>query len=369
MKPKYYLFIFVLALFAMMLSGCAGRASLSNSWPGLATDGENAYLAVGQYVYAIRLSDGSEIWRYPDKANNNLKFFGRPVITPEGMVVVGSAGSDNRLVALDPERIDVETNSPEEAWIFTSAGNGWIAPPLLFDDRLFAPNTDGKLYVLDLQDGLATKVPVKIVELGDGVWAQPGTNGELIFITSVGHHLFALDAETYEFAWPAIDLGGTAPGSPLIGSDNTLYVGSFSAEMMRIDIISGTSESFFQTQNWVWGAPVTDGNAIYFGDLDGFFYAVDAETGELSWSIQPDGPIVGSPLMMPENIVFTTESGSVYAVTDDGKIAWQREVGGKIYTAPVSGSDRIVVAPYQADFVLAVLDQNGNQVWSFTPEN
>jgi outer membrane protein assembly factor BamB len=124
------------------------------------------------------------------------------------------------------------------------------------------------------------------------------------------------------------------------------------------------------TQGWVWSGPVTDGQNIYFGDLEGHLFAVDAASGSQVWSIQPDGPVVGSPLVTLENIIFATESGTVYAVNSEGQIVWQREVGGQIYTSPVAGTDRIIVAPMQADFSLAVLDTaNGNQAWTFTPEN
>ena len=114
---------------------------------------------------------------------------------------------------------------------------------------------------------------------------------------------------------------------------------------------------------------MSDGQNIYFGDLEGNLFAVDAASGNQAWSIQPDGPVVGSPLVMADNIVFVTESGSVYAVDSEGKIVWQRDVGGQIYTDPVAGTDQILVAPLQAEFSLAVLDTNGNQVWTFTPEN
>jgi outer membrane protein assembly factor BamB len=79
--------------------------------------------------------------------------------------------------------------------------------------------------------------------------------------------------------------------------------------------------------------------------------------------------VVGSPLIASENIVFATESGSVYAVDTEGRIVWQRQVGGQIYTSPVASTDQIIVAPMQAEFSLAVLDANGNQAWTFQPEN
>jgi outer membrane protein assembly factor BamB len=87
------------------------------------------------------------------------------------------------------------------------------------------------------------------------------------------------------------------------------------------------------------------------------------------WSIQPDGPIVGSALVMTDFIVFATESGSVYAVDRDGNIRWSESVGGKIYTTPIAGPDRIVVAPTETDYKLVILDTNGNQINTYEPAN
>jgi len=369
MKRKHVLFLLVIALAAVLLSGCTGR-QLNNSWPGLASDGENAYLAAGQYVYAISLSDGQEVWRYPESASNSLQFIAQPVVAPDGTIIIGSAGSDHRLVALDPSNLSGEEfNTPAEKWVFSEARSSWVAGVLILDDKVFAPNSDGVLYVLDLQDGSSSKTALQMINLGGALWARPSTDGELVYVASVDHQLYAIDPETYEFAWPAIDLGGAAPGTPLVGPNGNVYVGSFTAEVVKVDPASGADTLLTSTQGWVWGGPVSDGQNIYFGDLEGNLFAIDAASGNQVWSIQPDGPVVGSPLVMTDYIVFVTESGSVYAVDSEGSIVWQRDVGGQIYTDPVAGSDRILVAPMQAEFSMAVLDTNGNQVWTFTPEN
>jgi outer membrane protein assembly factor BamB len=139
--------------------------------------------------------------------------------------------------------------------------------------------------------------------------------------------------------------------------------------VIKVDPATGAITLLTSTQGWVWGGPVTDGQNIYFGDLEGNLFAVDANNGNQLWAIQPDGPVVGNPLIVDGNVVFATESGSVYAVDIEGKIVWQKDVGGQIYTAPVAGAERIIVAPMQAEFSLAFLDANGNQVYTFTPEN
>ena len=362
MKPKHVFVIVLAALATVLLSGCSSRAVMGHSWPGLATDGEIAYLADGQFVYAIRLADGKEVWRYPEKADNSLQFIAKPVITEDGMVIVGSAGNNHNLVALD-----ISSGVPQEKWIFSGAKDRWISAPLIVGEMVFAPNADGSLYVLDMQ-GSVNKQALKKIELGGSSWCQPVTDGSLVYITTVNHHAIAVDPVTYQIVWSIEDLGGAAPGVPMVGPDNSLYVGTFNAEVLKINAASGKVSPFVSAEDWVWGTPVTDNGTVYFGDLDGTFYAVDSASGGVRWSIQPDGPIVGSALVMPDFLVFVTESGSIYAVDREGVVVWQQNVGGKIYTAPVAGADRIVVAPMETEYKLVILDTKGNQINTFQPE-
>jgi outer membrane protein assembly factor BamB len=370
MRSKKILFVLVIALAAILLSGCTGQG-LTNSWPGLASDDETVYLASGQYLYAININDGKEIWRYPAKASNSLQFIAHPVVAPDGTVIIGSAGSDHRLVALNPSQLSGDTvKTPAEKWVFSTARSSWVAGALILDDKVFAPNSDGRLYILNLQDGSPAKPGEPGIILGGALWAQPSTDGNLVFVTSLDHHLHAIDSEIYELVWKTpVDLGGAAPGTPLVGPDGNVYVGSFDSQVIKVDPATGAATLVTGTQGWVWGGPVSDGQYIYFGDLEGNLFAVDAGSGSSLWSIQPDGPVVGSPLVISENIVFATESGSVYAIDSEGRIVWQRQVGGQIFTSPVSSTDKIIVAPMKAEFSLAVLDANGNQAWTFQPEN
>jgi len=367
MKTKHMIVIFLAVIAAMLLSGCASGALASNSWPGLATDGEVAYLAEGQYVYAVSLTDGKEIWHYPEKADSKLQFLAQPAVTEDGTVIIGSMGNDFSLVALDTSSIS-PTGVPQEKWIFTGAKDRWIGAPLVIGEKVFAPNVDGYLYILDMQ-GSATKQSIEAVELGGRLWAQPVADESKVYVSSLDHRVHSVDLQSYKAAWMTDRLGGAIPGSPLLGSNGDLFVGTFKSELVRVNTADGKASPFVSVANWVWSAPVAEEGNIYFGDLGGNFYAVDSTTGDILWSIQPDGPIVGSPLVMTDFIVFATESGSVYAVDRDGKILWTAAIGGKIYTTPVSGKDRIVVAPMETDFKLAILDTNGNQISTFAPGN
>jgi outer membrane protein assembly factor BamB len=164
MRKKLF-YISMILLGTVLLSACTG-AIRGSSWPGLSAEGDVAYLASGGFVYAVNLKDGKEIWHYPSSAGGTkLVFYATPVVTEDGLVIVGSAGTEHDLIAIDPADIDPETNSPVEAWTFTDAEDHWVASPLIVGDKLFAPNADGNLYILDLSDGRSQKQAVAVVEL------------------------------------------------------------------------------------------------------------------------------------------------------------------------------------------------------------
>jgi outer membrane protein assembly factor BamB len=362
---KKFVFILIILLGAVLLSACTGGPVHGTTWPGLTTDGDTAYLADGPFVYAINLSDGREIWRFPSERDAKLAFYSPPAITADGLVIVGSAGTEYPLIALVPGDINQETNSPVEAWRFTGAKDHWRAAPLVLDGKLFAANSDGNLYILDLQDGQSVK-DATVVNLDGRLWSKPTTDGERVYVTSLDHSVVAVDANTYEVLWRE-NLGGAVPGSAVLSEDGTLYVGSLASQLEKFDPATGNHQPVIDAENWVWSTPTLDGDTLYFSDVDGNFYSLNVATGDLKWTVKPDGPITASPLVQNDHVLLATESGSVFAVDRDGEVLWSEEIGGKIYTTPVAAGDTILVAPLETDFYLAALDENGRQIWTFTP--
>lgn len=363
----------MILLGAFLLSACGG-AVRGATWPGLTADENTAYLADLTFVYGIDLKDGREAWRFSDKNDNKAQFYAPPALTPDGLVIVGSAAGKHFLYALDPADIVTENDikKPAVEWTFAGAEGPWVASPLVVNDMLFAPNADGNLYVLDLKDGQSQKQAVKIVELGGRLWAQPVTDGERVFITSLDHSLYAVDVETYAVVWQQ-DVSAAIPGSPAVGSDGRLYVGSLASQLEQFAPETGSHKPVLEAKDWIWSTPVADGDTLYFGDLKGNFYSFDTTNSTLNWSIQPDGAITAAAILQNDHLLLATESGNLYAIGKDGKTLWFVEVrdakaNGKIYTTPVTAGDLILVAPLGTEFYLAALDSNGRQVWTFTLE-
>ncbi len=281
---------------AFMVSAC-GTAGSTASWPGLAADSQNVYLASGQYLYAVRTGDGSQLWKYPDKAGSEL-FYSAPVLSPDGQLLVGSSGTDDGLISLDPA-----TGQTKWAEPFV-APNHWVAPPLVDGSMIFAPNNNGTLYALELATGhLAWSLP-----LGSSLWGAPVTNGKLVFVTSLDHFLYAVDPSNRVVAWK-LDLGGSAPGTVSVSSDGSaVYVGSFGKKVFGVDAASGQVRWTADVKDWVWGAPVLASDSVYTADIGGNIYSLGAPNGKNAWpDLVPDGPITGSPLALADGMLVATE--------------------------------------------------------------
>ncbi|MBI2331199.1 MAG: PQQ-binding-like beta-propeller repeat protein [Chloroflexi bacterium] len=213
--------VILLALGAILLSACSGgRASLVNTWPGLAADDVQAYLASGSHIYAVDVVTGKEVWRYPAETDSNIIFYANPILTSDGQLLAGSEGNNHELVSIDPE-----TGKDNWAAPFTGAEGKWVGSPLIFNGAIYAPNSDGFLYILDM-NGEQVSDPI---ELGGALWSAPVTDGSYIYVTALDHRLHIINPATGSADEP-IDLGGAIPGSPAVG-EGGVYVGSFSSNI------------------------------------------------------------------------------------------------------------------------------------------
>ena len=358
MNMKKIHLVLLLALSAVLLSACTGgRASLVNTWAGLAADGEQAYLASGSHVYAVDVQTGKEVWRYPEETDSNIIFYATPVLTDDGQLLVGSEGNNHELVSIDPETGKDNWSEP-----FSAAKGKWVASPLVFNNTIYAPNSDGFLYVLDMNGEQKTDP----IELGGSLWSTPVTDGTYLYVTSLDHHLHIVDPANGTIV-STIDLGGASPSSPVVG-EGGVYVGSFASNIEFVTP-NGNHEVLATATNWIWGTPALDNGTLYYADLDGVLYSLDVKSGSQNWDgVKPDGPIVASPIVVGDRVYIVTEAGTFLALDRDAKTIWEKEVGGKIYTTPAISGEIILIAPYQAEFALAAYDAEGKQAWTFTPE-
>jgi len=368
---RFLLFGFLLVLTASFLSGCTAGASLPSGWPGLLVDQNTGYLSGNTFVYAINLENGSLKWKYPaDKADKAKSFFAAPVMTEDGkQLIVG--GYDKVLYSLDPNLGTVLWTFPpmdaDGKPVEGGANDRYIASPLVTAQGIFAPNADGFLYALDL-NGNQLWPPFQNTQ---PLWAQPVTDGKCncLYISSMDHHLYAVDAATGTQIWQSQDLGAAVVAAPTYDENGTLFVGTFGNEMLALDSSNGNIQWRASTTDWVWSsAPQQDGS-IYFGDIQekqGTFYALTT-SGNAKWNKLTDGAITGTPLLTKDQIFFGTENGSIFAMDLEGNPAWNTTVSGRVYSPILASGDTLYVTPSDGDALLIAMTNTGSIKWSFIP--
>lgn len=360
MKHKQSFLILGLISIALTLSACAGAANTATSWPGLTVDDQHAYVAYQTQVYAVDLTNGTERWRYPAEPDNNITFFADPSLSQDDQLIVG--GYDFVLYSLNPE-------TGTRNWVFNQAENRYIASSLVEAENIYAPAADENLYSLDLNGRLQWTFTSE----GES-WAKPITdeNCDCIYLSTMDHSVYAVDAQSGTQIWRSPQLGGAVVGTPAYDEDGVLYVGTFGGKLFALNSDDGSILWEFPTADggWIWSGPTISDGVLYFGDLNGYFYAVDAENGSQLWQLPPEqlgGEIVGSPLVIEESIFITTEEGILTKLDTSGRIQWSQVIGGMIYTSPQAANDLILVAPIQIDELLVAVNQDGVRQWSFIP--
>ncbi|MFC2028728.1 PQQ-binding-like beta-propeller repeat protein [Chloroflexota bacterium] len=351
MNTKKILLMMGFLILAIFLSGCASGMTPS-SWPGVTADDENVYISFANQVYAVQVSNGVELWRFPQDVDAKKLFYAPPVLTPDDQLII--SGYDSVLYSIDPD-------NGNENWTFTGAGDRFIGSVAVGAERIFAPSADFNVYALDLNGNLDWSF-----ETGAAIWSQPVIGDGLVYVASLDSTVYALEIASGRLVWSQL-LDGAVLGPLTLGDTGTVYAATMGETVYALDPKSGNIDWKSPLTGFIWSGPAQGNGSVFVGDSEGKFFSLDVNTGSQNWSIQPDGSVLGTPLVLPDQVVFGTESGTLVSVDYTGKIIWTKSFTGMMYANPVLSGERIVVAPLDGDNMLYALDQNGNQQWVFSP--
>lgn len=316
----------ILGLLLMLggLSGCTGSGSArQESWPGMIVADETLYAANWDRVEAFNAESGKFLWSFPDETQKGDfgPFYSTPFLDESfgehGLLLV--AGFKDQLVyAL--ELGESRAERPDLLWTFAGAAGQYVGSGVVADDLFIIGNGDGKVYAINLEDGLlAWSFAAK-----DRVWATPVEHDGVVYIASLDRYLYAVDLKSGTELWSYETSGAISATPVLVGDD--LCVGNFNKELFLLDL--ETQEIIWEKdmQGWVWATPLLDESTLYVADVSGNIYALDAETGTMLWDepTKVDDSLRGRPALNIEgDMLFVPgfESGSMYAMeAKDGSL-------------------------------------------------
>jgi outer membrane protein assembly factor BamB len=186
-----------------------------------------------------------------------------------------------------------------------------------------------------------------------------GTDGTIYVGTWQGN-LWAINPDgTIKWGFPA---GNEIKSAPAVGSDGTVYFGSRNRKFYAVRP-DGKERWEFNTGGWVDSSPaLAHDGTVYFGSWDKNLYALDA-AGKKKWQFTTAGEIVSSPALGTDGtIYFGSHDKKFYALTADGRKKWEFATGGPVLSSPALNRDQCLYFT-SVDGCLYALNLDGSLRW------
>ena len=97
---------------------------------------------------------------------------------------------------------------------------------------------------------------------------------------------------------------------------------------------------------WACRLPaVFQDGAVFFGDEEGFFYAVDIATGKARWTFESLAEILSSPNCLPGAVLFGSYDSNLYSLDPkSGKLNWSLATEDRVHCSPAIEGNSTFVA-------------------------
>lgn len=267
-------------------------------------------------------------------------------------------------------------------WQFKT-GAAVRSSPTVDQGKVYAGSSDGFFYCLDAVSGKK----IWAFNAAAAVQSSPAVSKDKVFFTNKKNQLFALHKITGQKIWQ-VDLKPDLPyawgfdyyqSSPLVNA-GVVYVGSGSGAVYALNEVDGKIKWSFPTASLVRSSPSLAQNTLYFGDLSGTVYAVDAQTGKKKWQFATVGDTINNlnfgndfkaimaSVAIKDNIaVVGGRDGYFYGINaTSGQEIWRHNYDGSWVISSAAIKDSVVViGTSDGRFVKAYNLYTGKEKWTY----
>lgn len=336
-----------------LLSGCSALSNESNAGPAWPMYGYDAG-RTGYHPAATGPEDAVEVnWQ----TRTDGDFLSSPVVA-EQTVYVGS--SEGRLRAMD-------VADGTERWSLDLDG-AINVPVAVADGVVYAGTTGERLHAVDASGGTSAfgfRFGARrwTTEVDSSVLSPPAVTDERVYAATVAGTLRAFDADSGTVEWEYAG-SGKQFSAPAVGDDR-VYLNRPAVRRRLVAISLDEGEEVWSFDHGTEGGaalstPVVADDQVVLGSPDGNIYALDAETGDVRWTVETESPVATTPALTDETAFVGTQDGSAYAI--------DRRSGETRWTATVADDGGVRAAPAVADGTVYAGTTNGT-VGAFDAED
>jgi len=293
-------------------------------------------------LYAIRVTDGSLLWR---TAGLGLVYFS-PAKRGDAIFVA----SKNGLTA-------VARSDGKVLWNCKLAGNATESSPLIIKDRIIVGDSSGTISAVDFDGRVIWQHDVLEDQRERPRRARrsrprtAASDGMVIFQPIFDQsRIVAIDLKAGRRRW-SFQAKGWIYGEPTV-TDDRVFFGTHDNRLYCLYKTRKTLLWSFPTKSRIEAGVAFRDGSIFCGSCDGRFYRVNAETGKQIWSYQTSDSngaspaIYSAPLCTENAVYFGSYDGHLYCLQiDDGALKWRFKPveGAEITGSPLTDGHRIVL--------------------------
>lgn len=385
---------FVILLLIPVLVGCVSRRN-GVSWPNLTiVEQTEQQLMVSYEDFMVLLDpvtglpiqltnssggarvdeDGNPLgWEIDGDDADGARFYATPLFIDDETLLVANYNEGLITANFPNSRIMNPDHAELPGHVF--------ADMVVSENILYVPLSDLGLVALDYNN------PTNEIwrfEVERGIWSAPVVVNGVVYVGSIDHNLYALDAQTGDEIW-TLNLGGAIASSPL-HFDGHLYIGTLNHDIYDISL-NGEILGDFEVEDWIWNTPVVFEGVLYVADLSGWVYALDISSDmSVIWRVKvSDKGIRPSPVVTEDYVIVADREGhifwlqrpdgqSVMVESADGLIALVRDVDAEVLSDMVfidfedeSESDLLIVSTTnKGKLITAFTIHDGERRWGYS---
>ncbi|WP_239615623.1 outer membrane protein assembly factor BamB family protein [Cohnella mopanensis] len=282
--------------------------------------------------------------------------------------------SGNYLVFYAGKAALFSATSHRELWKFQT-GERITSSPLIAAGKVYFGSDDHHLYAVDAASGKKDWS----FTADSAIRSNPKLSGSSIVFQSHAGTVYRLDAGTGSLIWsvPAADpvVKGEQDEWDYYDSsasldDDVFYIGNANAELLAFNVDTGKRLWEYQATAPIKSSPIHDDKTVYFGDWEGYIYAVDKKNGELRWSYKtpPNDrhKAIQSTPVLHEGVLYAgARDFKLYAIDAlSGNPLWY-QVAPAWVASPIYEGNTLYVGNSNGYFMAAVDPKTGLEKWRF----
>jgi len=257
----------------------------------------------------------------------------------------------------------LEARTGKVLWRHDLGAPAWSSP-LVADGKVYIPNEDGDVWVLE--HARQAKV-LKKNAMNESVHSTvTAANGTLFIATQT--RLYAVGGSSPP---PTTATTTTRTDAPWAIADWPMFRGNphltgVASGELPIPLKIGWK---FEAPDAVESSPAIVGASVYFGCDDGVFRALSLADGSVQWTYVANAPIRSSPCLCDGAVLFGDDRGVFHAVdARSGKKRWTFSTKGQINSSPNMVGKRVLFGSYDNHlYCLSVAD--GTLIWKCRTED